>query len=717
MEVMTGGGGETYTLSTQASTTPGNAILRLDGDDSDPQDIEIVGGNNITVTQAGNNQLTINATGDLTPDLDVGELQDVTITAPVAEGEVLGIVSVTDGTPAWGNVTPTTGSTVNVDSSPVTDPDFQDSTGDRAVQFTADSDGAITAIANSDSAKQDNLTAAQLNIVNNTALRNATVTALAVQADGSQTFRFTHTAVDGTTTTEDWTIPREEHVRFGQLTGTTLNLYTTNDATGTAVPVDLSNLADFPFYHFATIAELEAGTNTGLTSWTRAVFATVSDDSAAGDGSGQFATYVLTTIPSPPSLTTVLATNWTRITTPDSRIDEVCLDRWNETTERYDRVSIGTVSADDGGVTVLVGNTHWFELDGNNSDNLTAAGRTAWRTALGISDVPPAANFNTLENVDFEAATTTFSQPRFNGRLLTDANYDSVGASSFRSNAASSNARVLSWETAVDSNFQRGELELDFAANNNFRIEADLNAGIAVDITGVCLAPEFNEGVGSLPNRVRINLLVDNVQAMIDALTGFTDDAGTTWGQANILNDGVYTFGVTTSAADQAVFVSDLVRGIELQITRTITHQYAFYDEANDVLRVTDAAEFRDQLQTQPAADLLSVSTQFPTGAPVNGESRENQVPTVRGLDNFMSNLNDRSLWNTFIPLGQITSPAVSPFIGWMVHDTALNETWRWQPSADALVANSPRDDGTYVRFGGDTSVCLLYTSPSPRDS
>ena len=80
MEVMAGGGGETYTLTTQASATSGNAILRLDGDESAAQDIEIVGGNNITVTQAGNNQLTINATGDLTPDLDVGELQDVTIT-------------------------------------------------------------------------------------------------------------------------------------------------------------------------------------------------------------------------------------------------------------------------------------------------------------------------------------------------------------------------------------------------------------------------------------------------------------------------------------------------------------------------------------------------------------------------------------------------------------------------------------------------------------
>ena len=69
---MAGGGGETYTLTTQASATSGNAILRLDGDESAAQDIEIVGGNNITVTQAGNNQLTINATGDLTPDLDVG---------------------------------------------------------------------------------------------------------------------------------------------------------------------------------------------------------------------------------------------------------------------------------------------------------------------------------------------------------------------------------------------------------------------------------------------------------------------------------------------------------------------------------------------------------------------------------------------------------------------------------------------------------------------
>ena len=109
---------------------------RLDGDESDPQDIEIVGGNNITVTQAGNNQLTINATGDLTPDLDVGELQDVTISNPVA-GEVLGITSVTGGVPAWGNVEDAGGQDISVNNVAQTDPDFRDSTANRGVAWVA----------------------------------------------------------------------------------------------------------------------------------------------------------------------------------------------------------------------------------------------------------------------------------------------------------------------------------------------------------------------------------------------------------------------------------------------------------------------------------------------------------------------------------------------------------------------------------------------------
>ena len=47
-------------------------------------------------------------------------------------------------------------STISVDGSPVTDPNFQDTSGDRGIQFTATGSN-ITAVANSDSAKQDNL--------------------------------------------------------------------------------------------------------------------------------------------------------------------------------------------------------------------------------------------------------------------------------------------------------------------------------------------------------------------------------------------------------------------------------------------------------------------------------------------------------------------------------------------------------------------------------
>ena len=283
-------------------------------------------------------------------------------------------------------------------------------------------------------------------------------------------------------------------------------------------------------------------------------------------------------------------------------------------------------------------------------------------------------------------------------------------STSFRDNDAINNNRVLSFEVIIDSNFQRSELELDFAMGNPFVIESDLNAGLSVDITGTCNAPMFFEGSSeSLPDRVEINLLVDDDATQIAALTSYTDTAGETWGLAGV-ETGVYEFGVSDADAVQQAFTADLVSGIEIQITRVINHQWAFYDDAVDQLRVTDAAEMRDQLQTQPTPDLLSVSTQFPTAIGSPTEGRENQIPTVRGLDNFMANGNLRSLVELFD--GSMNTIPTT-FNGWLLVDISVNHIWHWEPTNEAITNNDPRSVGQYRRFGGTPITTIVNAVPT----
>ena len=332
-------------------------------------------------------------------------------------------------------------------------------------------------------------------------------------------------------------------------------------------------------------------------------------------------------------------------------------------------------------------------------------GNNQWQLIMGGAG---SATFRGLTDVVFEGDSTSFAAPAFNGRPLESASFQGLGTD-FRDNNAIPNRR-WQFEVNVDSNFQRSEVELDFASGTNIRRPAD-NL-VSVEITGTCEAPLFLEGSGGgLQDRVRISIIIANDADQIAAFAGFTDSEGVTWDQAS---GGVYEFGVGSTAAQQQQFTADMVAGIEIQRTRSITHQYIYWDEDGNEVQVTDAADFRDQLQTQPATDLLSVSTQWPTGGDntyTGTEGRENQIPTVRGLDNFLANGQGRSLVETYTPTAQQPLPT-DIFSGWFIKNITTNEMWFWNPSSAAISSNSPRDAGAYVRIAGDTSVSITTESP-----
>ena len=335
-------------------------------------------------------------------------------------------------------------------------------------------------------------------------------------------------------------------------------------------------------------------------------------------------------------------------------------------------------------------------------------GNNQWQLIMGGAG---GGTFRSLTDVVFEGDSTSFAAPTFNGRPLESASFQGLGTD-FRDNNAIPNRR-WQFEVNVDSNFQRSEVELDFASGTNIRRPAD-NL-VSVEITGTCEAPLFLESSGGgLQDRVRISIIIANDADQIAAFAGFTDSEGVTWDLANIGGNGVYEFGVSSTAAQQQQFTADMVAGIEIQRTRSITHQYFFWDEDSNTGQVTDAADFRDQLQTQPAADLLSVSTQWPTGGDntyTGTEGRENQIPTVRGLDNFLANGQGRSLVETYTPTAQQPLPT-DIFSGWFIKNITTNEMWFWNPSTAAISNNDPRSAGQYVRIAGDTSVSITTESP-----
>ena len=317
--------------------------------------------------------------------------------------------------------------------------------------------------------------------------------------------------------------------------------------------------------------------------------------------------------------------------------------------------------------------------------------------------------FNNLTDVNFEADGTTFIEPRFNGLTLFTAPFRGVSSAQF-----DANSRVLSVEVLTNSTYQRGELESTFANGTAFLFNSSITPDLSIDITGTCQAPQFFEGDALINSRVELSFQLDNVQAQIDAITGFTDGEGITWDIRNLNNNGIYTFSINGATdAQQRVFQASLLQGVEVQHNRVINHQWAWYDQRSQTLQVTDAQEMRDQLQTQPTPDLLSVATQFPT-APVpvgSTEHRGNQVVTVTGLDNFLGNANGRSLVEAFTPSNQNPLPTVE-FSGWIIKNTLTNEMWFWNPSTDALADNLPRSAGQYIRMGGDTSVNVVTSIP-----
>ena len=183
----------------------------------------------------------------------------------------------------------------------------------------------------------------------------------------------------------------DERIQFGEFVGTNLRLYHTPDATDPSpIVIPLADLADFPFVNFTTVPNRDAGlTTTGqLSGYTRPVFATVLDDSATGDGSGSFATYVLTDVPASGAVTD--DSDWNRISSPDTIINEVCLRRADGT-----EVSIGTTS-DTGGLTETQANRFYFRQDNRLSELivaadpvLTAENQLAARTNLDVSAADP----------------------------------------------------------------------------------------------------------------------------------------------------------------------------------------------------------------------------------------------------------------------------------------------------------------------------------------
>ena len=331
---------------------------------------------------------------------------------------------------------------------------------------------------------------------------------------------------------------------------------------------------------------------------------------------------------------------------------------------------------------------------------------------IGYAPLTAAGTFRGLTDVDFVGGSTTFSPPQFNGHQLNSATFQGIGTR-FRDNDADSNNRVLSFEINIDNNFQQSEIIRDFIAGTVIRRPAD--DLISIDLTGTCNAPEFLPGSSAtLLDRVRVNILIDNDAAQIAAIAGFTDADGITWDQADIGGSGLYEFAIGATDAQRQAFTSSLVSSILTQRNRSIIHRFFHWDEAGNQGIVSDAADFREQLQSQTTSDLLSVSTQWPTGGDpdyTGDEGRENQIPTVKGLDNYMANNVGRSLVEAYTPTAQNPFPT-DTFSGWLIKNVLSNEMWFWNPSSAALASNSPRDSGAYVRIAGDTSVALTTESP-----
>ena len=393
MEVMAGGGGETYTISTQASATTGNAILRLDGDESAAQDIEIVGGNNITITQQNNNQLTINATGDLTPNLDVGELQDVTISNPMV-GEILGITSVSEGVPAWGNVSDDGGQDISVNGVAQTNPDFLNSTANRGIAWTAIGNN-ITGVAGADSTKQDNLSSDQLAVVN----ANAFTDALQTRLGNVQQF-----ALDTTTDIPDGKVSNNiarttQLINDGDLNNTNIRLFTQGNPSTPIVSIPLGDIGAPVEYVFNTIADRNAGmqaSGQAIVNYpNRVIYASVISDTETQTGTTFTSFWTLVDRPASGDDTT--SDDWRELGTPGVQISSVigCVydpdDADADPVTGLVPVQLGTEDTTEG-ISRAVADTLYYQQTNNFSeivvsgdDATTAANREAAQTNLDVA--------------------------------------------------------------------------------------------------------------------------------------------------------------------------------------------------------------------------------------------------------------------------------------------------------------------------------------------
>ena len=308
-------------------------------------------------------------------------MQDATISNPVA-GEVLGITSVTDGVPAWGNVEDAGGSTVNVDGSPVTNPDFQDSTGDRAVQFTADSDGAITAIANSDDAKQDNLSTAQLNVVN----ANPFTTAEQSRLANVQPF-----ALDNNTDIPETQVPDSiardnELINNLEINNGILEAFTASSPSVPVASISLGAVSQPVEYVFDTIATRNSGLQSNgvqLTAFPdRVITVTVLSDSVTNPDVTDTTFWYLNIRPT--SGVTTTAANWVQLGTRGVQVSSVIGCVYDPDDDAADvngfvEVQLGTEDTTEG-ISADTARTLFFSQDNNLSELIVGGDEAATAT-------------------------------------------------------------------------------------------------------------------------------------------------------------------------------------------------------------------------------------------------------------------------------------------------------------------------------------------------
>ena len=334
-------------------------------------------------------------------------MQDVTISNPVA-GEVLGITSVTDGVPAWGNVEDAGGQDISVNNVAQTDPDFRDSTANRGVAWVAVGNN-VTGVAGADNTKQDNLSTAQLNVVN----ANPFTTAEQSRLANVQPF-----ALDNNTDIPEAQVPDSiardnELINNLEINNTVLEAFTPSSPTTPVASVSLGSIGAPIEYVFDTIADRDRGFQSNdvqLTAYPeRVVYATVTNDSVTDAPRTTTTFWVL--IDRPTSGATTVDADWSRLGTPGVEVSSVIGCVWDPDDPEADPatglvpVQLGTEDTTEG-ISQATADTLYYQQVNNLSEiNSGTDSEIATKQAAAIANLGAATDVevqNVVARLEYE---------------------------------------------------------------------------------------------------------------------------------------------------------------------------------------------------------------------------------------------------------------------------------------------------------------------------